>query len=205
MAATQTIGTAPSQIPEPGLTRLLFADTRLALLWSILRLYVGYQWLEAGWSKLTNPAGVWVGAKSGSALAGFVNGALKKTTGEHPDVTGWYAGFLRELVLPHTTFFATLVTFGEILVGLGLIVGLFTGVAAFYGGLMNANFLLAGAVSLNPILFIPATWLVLAWRVAGYYGLDRWALPLVGVPGAPGALFRRREPAGTVAPVETHA
>jgi thiosulfate dehydrogenase [quinone] large subunit len=42
------------------------------------------------------------------------------------------------------------------------------------------------------MLFILATWLVLAWRVAGWWGLDRWALPLVGVPGAPGTLFRRR-------------
>lgn len=197
-----TLSYPPNQIPEPPITRLLFADTRLALLWSILRLYVGYQWLEAGWNKLTNPAGAWVGAKSGSALAGFVNGALKKATGEHPDVTGWYASFLREVVLPHTVFFSTLVTVGEILVGLGLIVGLFTGVAAFFGGFMNANFLLAGAVSLNPLLFIPATWLVLAWRVAGYYGLDRWALPLVGVPGAPGALFRWREQSGKATPVE---
>jgi thiosulfate dehydrogenase [quinone] large subunit len=57
---------------------------------------------------------------------------------------------------------------------------------------MNANYLLAGTVSTNPILFILATWLVLAWRVAGWWGLDRWALPLVGVPGAPGTLFRRR-------------
>jgi thiosulfate dehydrogenase (quinone) large subunit len=25
----------------------------------------------------------------------------------------------------------------------------------------------------NPLMFILATWLVLAWRVAGYWGLDR--------------------------------
>ena len=83
------------------------------------------------------------------------------------------------------------VAFGEALVGLGLIVGLFTGIAAFFGGLMNANYLMAGTVSTNPLLFILATWLVLAWRVAGYWGLDRWALPLLGVPGAPGTLFQR--------------
>jgi len=181
-----------SQIPEPTIARLLFADTRLAPVWLLIRLYVGYQWLHAGYEKLTNPAGVWVGAQAGAALTGFVNGALKKTAGEHPDVTGWYAGFLKEIVLPHAALFSSLVTVGEILVGIGLILGLFTGIAAFFGGLMNANFLLAGTTSINPILFIPATWLVLAWRVAGYYGLDRWALPLLGVPGVAGSLFKRR-------------
>lgn len=178
------------QIPEPNITRFLFADTRLALLWLGVRLYVGYQWLEAGWTKLTNPAGVWVGDKAGTAIVGFVNGALKKTAGEHPDVAGWYAAFLRDVVLPNAKTFAYAITFGEVLVGIALILGLFTGVAAFFGGFMNANFLLAGTVSLNPILFIPATWLVLAWRVAGHWGLDRWVLPLVGVPGAAGALFK---------------
>jgi thiosulfate dehydrogenase [quinone] large subunit len=85
-----------------------------------------------------------------------------------------------------------MVTFGEILVGIALILGLLTGIAAFFGGFMNASYLLAGTVSTNPFLFILATWLVLAWRVAGWWGLDRWALPLLGVPGAPGTLFQGR-------------
>jgi thiosulfate dehydrogenase [quinone] large subunit len=34
--------------------------------------------------------------------------------------------------------------------------------------------------------------LVLAWRVAGWWGLDRRILPAIGVPGAAGTLFKRR-------------
>jgi thiosulfate dehydrogenase [quinone] large subunit len=47
---------------------------------------------------------------------------------------------------------------------------------------MNVSFLFAGTVSTNPLLFILATWLVLAWKNAGWYGLDRWALPYLGTP-----------------------
>ncbi|MEM6429606.1 MAG: DoxX family protein, partial [Deinococcota bacterium] len=65
---------------------------------------------------------------------------------------------------------------------IALIVGFLTGISAFLGGLMNASFLLAGTVSTNPLMFILATWLVLAWRVAGYYGLDYWVLPRLGAP-----------------------
>jgi thiosulfate dehydrogenase (quinone) large subunit len=65
---------------------------------------------------------------------------------------------------------------------------LFTGIAAFFGGFMNASYLLAGTISSNPVLFILATLLVLAWRTAGYWGLDRWLLPRVGVPGSPGPI-----------------
>jgi thiosulfate dehydrogenase (quinone) large subunit len=177
-----------SEIPEPNITRFLFADTRMAPLWTLVRLYVGYEWLMSGWGKLTNPAGVWVGDKAGTAITGFLGGALKKTSGDHPDVQGFYAWFIEHVALPNAALFSVLVTFGEIAVGIALILGLLTGVAAFFGGFMNANFLLAGTVSANPVLFILATLLVLGWRVAGYWGLDRWVLPRVGVPGSPGPL-----------------
>ena len=77
-----------------------------------------------------------------------------------------------------------LVAIGEVLVGIALIVGFPTGVSAFLGGLMNAAFLLAGTLSSNPVMFILATWIVLAWRVAGYYGLDCWILPKLGASRA---------------------
>jgi len=182
------------QIAEPPIARFLFADTRLAPLWTIIRLYLGYEWLMAGWGKLTNPAGVWVGAKAGTAVTGFIEGALEKTSGDHPDVSGWYATFLQQVALPNAVLFSYLVTFGELLVGVALILGLLTGIAAFFGGFMNANFLFAGTVSTNPLLLLLAILIILAWRVAGYWGLDRWVLPLVGVPSAAGTLFRHGEP-----------
>jgi thiosulfate dehydrogenase [quinone] large subunit len=182
---------SPTQIPEPPLARFLFADTRIAWLWLIIRVYVGWEWLTAGWGKIQNPA--WFGGSAGSALTGFVNGALQKTEGSHPDVTGWYAGFLQAVVLPFPTFWANVVTVGEVLVGIGLIVGALTGISAFFGTVMNANYLLAGTVSTNPLLFILGTWLVLAWRTAGWWGLDRWLLPMLGTPWAPGQLAQGHE------------
>jgi thiosulfate dehydrogenase (quinone) large subunit len=169
-----------SQIPEPPISRFIFGDTRLALLWLIIRLYVGWEWLDAGWEKVTSP--VWVGPMAGTALQGFIAGALKKAAGQHPDVSSWYASFLQSLVLPNAALFSHLVAYGELLVGLGLIFGLFTGIAAFFGAFMNMNYLFAGTVSTNPLLFLLELFLVLAWRTAGFLGLDRFALPFLGVP-----------------------
>ncbi len=78
-----------------------------------------------------------------------------------------------------------LITFGEIAVGVGLLVGCLTGVAAFFGAMMNMSFLLAGSASVNPVLFTLAIGLILAWKVAGYYGVDRYLLPLLGTPWHP--------------------
>jgi thiosulfate dehydrogenase [quinone] large subunit len=182
----------PSQIPEPPLARFLFADTRLAWFWLVVRVYCGWQWLEAGLGKWGTPA--WTGDSAGAALTGFVNGALAKTTGAHPDVNDTYAAFLQAFVLPYAAFWSWAITLGEIAVGLGLIVGCLTGLAAFFGGLMNVNYLMAGTVSTNPLLFVLATWLVLAWRVAGWWGIDRWLLPLLGTPWWPGRLARGKGP-----------
>ncbi len=184
-----------TQIPEPPIARFLFADTRMAWFWLIVRLYVGYQWLTAGLEKLTGYSftfdafakptgyGPWVfGAHDGAAIKGFVAGALAQANGPYPAVQSWYASFLQSFVLPNAAMFAYLVTFGEILVGLGLIFGVLTGIAAFFGVFMNLNFMLAGAVSINPIIGMLAVLIVLAWRIAGYYGIDSVLLPLLGTP-----------------------
>jgi thiosulfate dehydrogenase [quinone] large subunit len=79
-------------------------------------------------------------------------------------------------------WFAWLITLGEMAIGIGLLVGALTGIAAFFGALMNMSFLLAGSASVNPVMFTFAIGLMLAWKVAGYYGLDRYLLPRLGVP-----------------------
>ncbi len=185
---------AVTQIPEPPLAKFLFADTRMAWFWLIVRVYAGWQWLVAGWDKLTgysidigtfgkkvgNP---WVfSGHDGAAMQGFVTNALKGATGLHPSVQDWYANFLKGFVLPNAGAFAYIITFGEILVGVGLIVGALTGIAAFFGVFMNMNYLLAGTVSTNPILGFIGLFLILAWRIAGYYGVDRYLLPALGTP-----------------------
>ena len=143
--------------------------------WLVVRLYLGYEWLMAGWAKVMNPA--WFGTDAGAAMQGFVQGALGKTEGLHPDVYLWYASFLKSAVFPNLVVWSNAIAIGEVFVGLGLIVGLLTGVAAFFGFFMNLNFLLAGTVSLNPIWLVLALGIMLAHRVAGYWGLDRYARP----------------------------
>lgn len=178
-------------IEDSPIARSLFGDVRWAWIWLILRLYVGWAWLQAGWEKLHSAA--WVGSQAGAAITGFVTNALTKTGGAHPDVQDWYAAFLQNAVLPHAAFWSGLVAWGEFLVGIALILGIFTGIAAFFGSFMNVNYLLAGSVSTNPILFVIATWLVLAWKTAGWLGLDRWVLPVLGTPWSPGFILHRNE------------
>lgn len=167
----------------------LFTKTRWAWVWLIARLYLGYEWLMEGLEKLGNPD--WTGSNSGAEIAEFVTHAIEKTTGEHPDVLGWYASFLEGVVLPNAKTWSYLVTFGEILVGIAFILGLFTWVAAFFGSFMNMNYLLSASVAQNPILLVVGLLLLLAWRTAGWWGIDRWALLTIGTPWQPGRIFQK--------------
>jgi thiosulfate dehydrogenase [quinone] large subunit len=153
----------------------------MAWLWLIVRLYVGYAWLEAGIHKLGDPK--WV--DDGSALLGYWQNAVKIAAppGRTAITYDWFRGFLQILIDNNTSaWMAKVVTFGEIAIGLGLIVGAFVGVAAFFGALMNMNFMLAGSAATNPVLFFLAVGLMLGWKIAGHYGADRVLLPLVGTP-----------------------
>jgi thiosulfate dehydrogenase (quinone) large subunit len=162
----------PSELREPPFARFLFADTRASWIWLVVRLYLGYEWISAALGKFGSPA--WTGSQAGAA------------------VTGWYAWFLQNLVVPNAGLFGWLITLGELAVGVALILGALTGIAAFFGIVMNANYLLAGTVSSNPILIILGTLVVLAWRNAGWIGLDRWLLPALGTPWQPGEVFERQ-------------
>jgi len=168
------------EIEGPAFTRYLFNNTRAGLFWLPIRLFVGAQWLEAGLHKAQGTG--WL--DGGTALKGFWTGAVAIPDNGHAPITyEWYRGFIQLLLDNHAyTWFSYLIVAGEIAVGLGLIVGLLTGFAAFFGALMNMSFLLAGSASSNPVMFTLAVGLILGWRVAGYYGLDRYVLPMIGVP-----------------------
>jgi thiosulfate dehydrogenase [quinone] large subunit len=159
----------------------------MAWFWLILRVYLGWQWLNAGWGKFNNPA--WM--DGGTALKGFWTNAVTIPAEGRPAIAfDWYRDFINfMLVNEWYTWFSKLLVFGELLVGIALILGLLTGIAAFFGGTLNWNFIMAGTASTNALLFVISILLVLAWKVAGWYGLDRWALPMLGTPWQKGTLI----------------
>ncbi|MDP2872318.1 MAG: DoxX family membrane protein [Bacillota bacterium] len=150
--------------------------TRVSL--AAARIWLGYQWLHSGLGKLSNPA--WM--QTGTAIRGFWMRAAGMVPGTPAAIKySWYQKFIETLVNGnHHTWFSPFIVIGEILVGAGLILGSFTLLAAFMGGLMNLNFMLAGSASTNPVMYTLALLLVYAGtNLSGYYGLDTFLMPRV--------------------------
>lgn len=137
---------------------------------AVFRLYLGYSFLTAGWGKITG---------GGFDASGFIQGAIGNATGEHPAVQSWWASFLEGVALPNAGLFSFLVQWGEFLVGISLILGIFTTFGALMGISMNFAFLFSGTVSTNAQMVALAIFILVAGANAGKFGLDRWVLPII--------------------------
>jgi len=197
----KALSTPSTQVADPPFAKFLFSDTRMSVVWLIIRIYVGFSWLDAGLHKVLD-----TGAKTnyiydGSGILAFWQKiAAIPAAPAKPTITyDWYRGFIQLLIDSHLEgVFGKLVAFGETSVGIGLILGAFVGIAAVSGAFMNLNFMLAGSASTNPVLLLLGFLLVLAWKTAGYIGLDRYLLPFLGTPWkAPPVTATGKAPAHT--------
>jgi thiosulfate dehydrogenase [quinone] large subunit len=167
-------------VEDPPVAKFLFSDTRIAPVWTVIRVLMGFAWLDAGLHKISDPG--WM--VTGESLLGFWTRAVAIPEQGRPPISfDWYRSFLQGMIDAGSyTWFARLIAVGEVLVGVALIVGAFVGIAAFFAALMNWNFIMAGSASTNGLLLVGAIVLVLAWKIAGYYGADYFLLPRLGTP-----------------------
>lgn len=149
----------------------VFKSKYLIPILTVLRVWLGYQWIVPGIEKLKDPT--WVGSQAGVAITGFLKGSLAKSTGDHPAVQWWYAKFVENVALPNAGIFTYVVPFGEVIVGISLILGAFTIAGLLGGAFMNLNYLLAGTTSTNPILYTAAIILIAAGANTYQIGIDK--------------------------------
>ena len=152
-------------------TKWLRTSKLAAGILTMLRIYLGFGFLSAGWGKLT--------AAKGFSAAGFLTSSIS-----HPVLLPdksiaypWYQSFLNGVALPHIGVFNVLVPYGEFLVGVGLILGVLTTTAAFFGLLMNFMYMFAGSVSSNPLFILIGAFIMAAGYNAGRFGGDYLVIP----------------------------
>jgi thiosulfate dehydrogenase [quinone] large subunit len=178
---TEQVVTSHGEIvQDPPMLKRLLSNPKAGWFWLLPRIWLGYEWFHAAQEKLADPK--WM--QTGETLRGFWENAVTGSEGGRPNIAfEWYRNFIQWLLDTQSyTWFSKLVAYGELIVGILLIVGAFTGIAALVGGFMNWNYMMAGSASTNPMLFLVAVGLIMAWKVAGYIGADYFLLRVLGTP-----------------------
>ena len=147
----------------------------------LLRVVVGCWFLKAVWTKLTIAwlFGVIPYPAVSARFLGFQPRRVAEFAAGNP--VEWYKHFLEGTVLPKAAVFATLQTYGEVAVGLGLVLGLLTGLAALVGLYLALNFGLAtqwmsfGQQGFH-LLLTTSMIVFLGARAGRVWGLDAWLL-----------------------------
>lgn len=146
--------------------KAFFKSPKASWIWLILRLYVGYEMMMAGWEKITGP-------KPFDTAGTFAFALKTNAAGPHPSMQPWFAWIVRSIYVPTAPLWNFLVQYGELLTGIALILGFATIFAGVMAMVMNLNFLLLGFPSTNTQLLILELLIVFVGAAyAGYLGVD---------------------------------
>lgn len=139
----------------------------------ILRVYVGAYLLYQGIRKFLRdfPHSSWVGRQIGKL--------------DEVELFPWYRDILTNIVSPNQELFGYLVMYGEILVGICLIIGLLTRFSAGVGTFMLANYLLGPGWARGGSTYAQAQTFLIAMLVLFLTNPGRTL-------GADGFLFKRK-------------
>lgn len=137
----------------------------------VIRGYIGYQWFIHGLEKIMG------GFDASGYLSNIVANPVKGTDGNV--VYPLYVSFIEHFAMSNLNLINILVPWGELLIGLGLILGTLTTAAAFFGLVMNFMFFFGGTVSTNPSFILYGLIIFIAGANAGRFGGDYFILPWI--------------------------
>src|ERR671935_594262 len=151
---------------------------------ALLRVVVGLWFVKAVWTKVTIATGAVPYPTVSPRFVAFHPKRVAEFAAGNP--IGWYKDFLETTVLPHAALFATLQTIGEVAVGLGLLFGIMTRLAALIGLFLALNFGLAtqwmsfGQQGFH-LLLTTSMLMFLITGAGRVWGIDAWLSRVRGV------------------------
>jgi thiosulfate dehydrogenase (quinone) large subunit len=154
----------PSERNAPPVLQWLARSRVMAPVWTAMRVWLGIMWIQAGDAKLwgaDNPAFMHNG---GAGVAGFATHGTSAYT--------WWHSFLTGFVVPNAGWIGVLVAVAEFAVGIGLVLGLFTRLAALGSLALLFTYVMSGTASVCAFYALFAIVILATWRTSGWLGAD---------------------------------
>ena len=142
---------------------LLKGSKLAALAWTAMRVWLGVMWIQAGSSKL------W-GAESAAFLHG--GAGVAGFAGHGTPAYSWWGSFLHGFVVPNAGWIGILVAVAEFAIGIALVSGLFTRIAALGSLALLFTYVMSGTASVCAFYALFAIVILVMWRTSSWIGVD---------------------------------
>jgi thiosulfate dehydrogenase [quinone] large subunit len=134
-----------------------------ALAWTAMRVWLGVMWIQAGVAKLWGAeAAAFVHSSAG--VAGFA--------AHGTPAYSWWGSFLHGFVVPNAGWIGVLVAVAEFAIGIALVAGLFTRLAALGSLALLFTYVMSGTASVCAFYALFAIVILVMWRTSGWIGVD---------------------------------
>jgi thiosulfate dehydrogenase [quinone] large subunit len=140
-------------------------DSKYAsIAWLAVRVWIGIMWFQAGWSKVFGAENPSFLHNNGAGVAGFA--------GHGVPAYSWWGSIMHSFVVPNASWIAVIVAFGELAIGLGLVVGFLTRTAAIASLVLLLTYIMSGTAGVTGFYAFCALIVLATWRTSTWIGID---------------------------------
>jgi thiosulfate dehydrogenase [quinone] large subunit len=136
----------------------------MAIGWTAMRVWLGIMWIQAGKAKLWGAESAGFMHNNGAGVAGFAAHGTPAYT--------WWGTFLHSFVVPNSGWIAVLVAVAEFAIGVALVLGLFTRLAALGSLLLLFTYVMSGTASVCAFYALFAIVILTMWKTSSWLGAD---------------------------------
>jgi thiosulfate dehydrogenase [quinone] large subunit len=136
----------------------------MAVVWLAMRVWLGIMWIQAGWAKLFGAENPFFLHNNGAGVAGFAAHGVPAYT--------WWGSFLHSFVVPNAGWIGVLIAVAEFTIGVALVAGLFTRIAALGSLALLFTYVMSGTASVCAWYALFAIVILTMWRTSSWIGID---------------------------------
>ncbi len=136
----------------------------LAIGWTAMRVWLGIMWIQAGAAKLWGAESAGFIHNNGAGVAGFAAHGTPAYT--------WWGTFLHSFVVPNAGWIGVLIAVAEFAIGVALVAGLFTRLAALGSLVLLFTYVMSGTASVCAFYALFAIVILTMWRTSSWIGFD---------------------------------
>src|ERR1700722_5392612 len=161
--AVEVLG-SPSERANPGIWEWLKQSKMAAVVWLAMRVWLGIMWIQAGWAKLWGAENSAFLHHDGAGVAGFATHGTSAYT--------WWHSLLTGAVVPNSGAIGIFVAVGELVIGIALVAGFLTRIAALASLALLFTYVMSGTASVCAFYALFAIVILVTWQTSSWIGVD---------------------------------